>query len=335
MKEITYKSLAPGTGLSNACRMIKEMQKKAKQDLTDMKEAEGAMEQGELILNKHNPIKIDDVFVRPHFGKKRFQGRLEAHVNGFLYTDRKGDQVKILYNTVKHAFFQPCSYQRGDDRKAETYTDEPLILFHFHLKHGIMLGKKQFKDISFYAEVGEVSQDLNKSHGAMDRDEIEEEQRERQMKKRITLQFTTFLKKVEEYTKVQSTSKNSTAEIEFNVPFRELAFSGVPGKSSVLLQPTTNCLVNLTELPTFVLVLDEVERVHFERVDMALKTFDMQFIFKDYTRKVQSITTINMKSKESIQNWLDSIDIKYTEGASNINWAKIMKFIIEDPESFF
>ena len=34
------------------------------------------------------------------------------------------------------------------------------------------------------------------------------------------------------------------------------------------LQPTTNCLVNLSEQPPFVLVLDEVELVHFERVQV-------------------------------------------------------------------
>ncbi len=35
------------------------------------------------------------------------------------------------------------------------------------------------------------------------------------------------------------------------------------------LQPTTNCLVNLSEQPPFVLVLDEVELVHFERVQVS------------------------------------------------------------------
>ena len=45
-------------------------------------------------------------------------------------------------------------------------------------------------------------------------------------------------------------------------------FHGVPHRSTVLLQPTTHCLVNLTEQPPFIIVLDEVELVHFERVQV-------------------------------------------------------------------
>ena len=45
-------------------------------------------------------------------------------------------------------------------------------------------------------------------------------------------------------------------------------FHGVPHRSTVLLQPTTHCLVNLTEQPSFIIVLEEVELVHFERVQV-------------------------------------------------------------------
>lgn len=36
-------------------------------------------------------------------------------------------------------------------------------------------------------------------------------------------------------------------EIEFDTPFKELGFHGAPYRSTVLLQPTSGCLVNLTE----------------------------------------------------------------------------------------
>ncbi len=36
-------------------------------------------------------------------------------------------------------------------------------------------------------------------------------------------------------------------DVEFDAPFRELGFQGVPFRSTVLLQPTSGCLVNLTE----------------------------------------------------------------------------------------
>lgn len=48
-------------------------------------------------------------------------GTLEAHSNGFRFTSVRGDQVDILYNNIKHAFYQPCD-------------GEMIILLHFHLK---------------------------------------------------------------------------------------------------------------------------------------------------------------------------------------------------------
>jgi nucleosome binding factor SPN SPT16 subunit len=86
-----------------------------------------------------------------HVGKKRIQGVLEAHANGFLYTSRKNEKVMINYNRIKHAFFQVCrmfptkkSAQVNFDLfSQQPCEDEVVILFHFHLKHGIMIGKKQ------------------------------------------------------------------------------------------------------------------------------------------------------------------------------------------------
>ena len=49
------------------------------------------------------------------------QGILEAHTNGLRYTTMKGDKVDILYNNMKHAYFQPSK-------------GEMIVLLHFHLK---------------------------------------------------------------------------------------------------------------------------------------------------------------------------------------------------------
>jgi hypothetical protein len=56
--------------------------------------------------------------------------------------------------------------------------------------------------------------------------------------------------------------------------------------------------------PPFVVVLDEVEIVHFERVHFQLKNFDMVFIMKDYTKKTLSIQAIPMAELDPIKNWL-------------------------------
>jgi nucleosome binding factor SPN SPT16 subunit len=63
-------------------------------------------------------------------------------------------------------------------------------------------------------------------------------------------------------------------------------------------------IVFVFEKPPLVVVLDEVELVHFERVHFQLKNFDMVFIMKDYSKKTQSIQSIPMTEFEPIKNWL-------------------------------
>ena len=64
---------------------------------------------------------FQDLYIRPNIVQKRLSGTLEAHVNGFRYTSIRGDKVDIMYNNIKHAFFQPCD-------------GEMIILLQFHLK---------------------------------------------------------------------------------------------------------------------------------------------------------------------------------------------------------
>lgn len=54
-----------------------------------------------------NP-KLKDLFVRPNIIAKRISGSLEAHTNGFRYSSLRGDKIDVLYNNIKHAFFQVC-----------------------------------------------------------------------------------------------------------------------------------------------------------------------------------------------------------------------------------
>jgi nucleosome binding factor SPN SPT16 subunit len=53
-----------------------------------------------------------------------------------------------------------------------------------------------------------------------------------------------------------------------DIPFRNLGFNGVPYRSSVLLQPTTDCLVSLSETPFLVATLADIEIIHLERVQV-------------------------------------------------------------------
>ena len=149
---------------------------------------------------------------------------------------------------------------------------------------------------------------------------------ERDLRNKLKNAFQSFIDKV-----VQQKNFN----IEFETPFRPLGFHGTPHRSMVLILPTTNCVVQLTEWPPFVIVLDEVELVHFERVHFQLKNFDMVFIMKDYSKKTQTIQAIPMAELDPIKNWLNSCDLCYTEGPQSLNWAKIMKTITDDLSGFF
>jgi len=100
-------------------------------------------------------------------------------------------------------------------------------------------------------------------------------------------------------------------EIEFDTPFRDLGFPGAPFRSTVLLQPTSGCLVNFTEWPPFVITLEDVELVHFERVQFHLKNFDMIFVFKDYQKKVVMVNAIPMNMLDHVKEWLKYVFIMY------------------------
>lgn len=183
--------------------------------------------------------------IRPNITNRKAFGTLEGHVNGFRYMTTKNEKVDIIYNNIKHAFFQPCE-------------NELIVLVHFTLHNPILLGKKKTTDIQFFKEAGVQADDLDQRRRGNDYEEYELELKERKARDRINEEVNRFTEQIEEISKLQ-----------FEVPYRELLFTGVPFKSNVSLLPTVNCLVSLVEMPFFVISLDEVELVHFERVTVS------------------------------------------------------------------
>jgi len=171
----------------------------------------------------------------------------------------------------------------------------------------------------------EVSQALDKTKRSQwDADEIEEEERERILRQKLNEEFQKFVRKVEEL----------SGSIEFDIPYRELGFYGVPFRSNVFLQPTVHCLVQLIELPFLVVNLSDIDIAYFERVQFSLRNFDLVLIYKDRQTAPTHINTIPMESLDPIKEWLDSCDIKYYEGPVNLNWPKIIKETASDPKKF-
>ena len=93
--------------------------------------------------------------------------------------------------------------------------------------------------------------------------------------------------------------------LELDIPFRELSFEGVPFRTSVRLQPTTDCLIHLTDPPFLVVTLSEIEIASLERVQYSLKQFDLVLIFKDFTKPPLHINSIQSSSMDDVKNWLE------------------------------
>lgn len=128
-----------------------------------------------------------------------------------------------------------------------------------------MAGKKKTHDVQFYTEVVDAVHTLDGGRrSAYDPDEIEEEQRERELRARINRAYQAFVKRVQQ--DVWTASAAGGLDLEFEVPFRELGFTGVPHRSAAFVQPTVNCLVELTEMPFTVITLADIIVVNLERV---------------------------------------------------------------------
>eukprot|EP00127_Corallochytrium_limacisporum_P002671 Clim_evm107s134 gene=Clim_evmTU107s134 len=314
VREMTYRTMDAGAA-GSANRILNEALKRFKEREKAIKELEDVIEQDALQLAKGNVPRLNNLSIRPTIGRK-IHGYLEVHTNGFRYVSIRNQKVDVLFNNIKHAFFQPCDH-------------EMITLIHFHLKNPIIIEKKKTRDIQFYAEVAETSTALGRRNNMYDRDEIESEERERQHRARLNKAFKKFCERADD------SMREAGMDIEFEVPIRELGFMGVPNRSNVFVMPTVNALVSLVEQPAFVLSLSDIELVHLERVEFHLKNFDMVFIFKDYMKNPIKIDSVPSKNIETIKDWLDSVDIPFYAGPKSLQWANIMKLIRQDIPGFF
>uniref|UniRef100_A0A6V2I6E2 FACT complex subunit n=1 Tax=Ditylum brightwellii TaxID=49249 RepID=A0A6V2I6E2_9STRA len=283
IREMTFRSL-DSHNLTQAFRQISELRKRARQkELRELEEA-NLVKQAKLVRTKTERVpRLSDLTMRPVFAGRKTQGNLEAHSNGLRFISMRGEIVDIMYPNIKHAIFQPCE-------------NEIMVLVHFHLRHPIMLGKKKQQDIQFFTEVIDASQTVDAGRRSMyDPDEMDDEQRERQLRRKLNEAFKEFCRKVE------NVAKKNGFSLEFDIPYRDLGFNGNPHKEMVFIQPTLNCLVNLTETPFFVVNLSDVDHVHFERVTFMSKAFDIVLINKDFSKQPWRVDMIPNDDKESIQ----------------------------------
>ncbi|EKM55643.1 uncharacterized protein PHACADRAFT_173804 [Phanerochaete carnosa HHB-10118-sp] len=322
IRSITYRSVDQHR-FDAVAKQITDLKKEVNKREQQKKEMADVIEQDVLAeIKGRRPIKLPEVFVRPALDGKRLPGEVEIHQNGLRYQSPMGSQkIDILFSNVKHLFFQPCDH-------------ELLVIIHIHLKAPIMIGKKKAHDIQFFREASDVQFDetgnRKRKYRYGDEDEIELEQQERKRRQMLNREFKQFAEKIAE-----AATASSGDTLEVDIPFRELSFEGVPIRQNVRLQPTTECLVHLSDPPFLVVTLSEIEIASLERVQFGLKQFDMVLIFKDFTKTPLHINSIPSAQLDDVKNWLDSVDIPLAEGPVNLNWGPIMKTINDDPYEFF
>uniref|UniRef100_A0A7S1CB08 FACT complex subunit n=1 Tax=Bicosoecida sp. CB-2014 TaxID=1486930 RepID=A0A7S1CB08_9STRA len=324
IKSLTFKAES-FQNLMKVQRIIKDVQKRQRDKSRDIAEAKGIAETGDIKRIKDSSMpRLQDLQMRPVLSGRKSTGVLEAHKNGLLFISSKGEKLQILYSNIKHALFQPCD-------------QEIVVLVHFSLKQPILVRKKKTYDLQFYTEVTDATVGSDARAASMyDRDELVEEERERKRRKKKNKEFVEFCRQVEAVV-----DRYDAVFPKFDKPERKLGFHGVPGKEMVLLQPTTSCLVNLTGGTPFVLSLDIVEHVHFERVSMMHKNFDMTFVLKEgktmgtHPDPFVRIGSIPMNTLDRIKEWLTTIvGITFTEGQLNLNWKEVLGQVRSDPEFF-
>lgn len=96
-----------------------------------------------------------------------------------------------------------------------------------------------------------------------------------------------------------------------------------------------NSLIAITELPTFVISIGDIQIAHFERVgvNLSIKNFDMVFVYKDYVT-FKRINSIPVENLPVIKKWLDHCNIVMSEGPMPLNWQQVLQSIRDDFHNF-
>jgi nucleosome binding factor SPN SPT16 subunit len=326
VRELYYRS-TDVRALKDHLRDIRQQIKDFRQRMRQHEEAKDIIEQVSLRKwpndgSKGRLEQLKDISMRPKLGRgRRTNGVLQMHLNGLRFRcDQTRTNVDVIYTNIKHFVFQ------------KTDKASHVVMIHVHLKHPILVNKKKCKDVSFYTEAVELSSALNRSRNSMyDPDEMEEEHREKKMRRLLNKNLLNFCRKVQKHVE-QSSQKGTSFHVE--TPYAELAFSGTPNKEMVRLQPTVDSLINVTQTPPFVVTLSDIEHVHLEGVMGNKKSFDMSIIMKDKTTW-HRISAINMKELGTIREWLTDIGQTCTHGSIAIRWPAILESVREIPVEEF
>ena len=241
LKELCYKRTEQNK-LSYVFKAAKDLQKAYKS--LGSKASAIIDEPAEKHLKSPILAKLKDLLLRPTITGRKTNGHLELYENGVRFTSAKSETVDIFFNQVKQVFFQPCLNPTDTDY---------IIALHFHCSLPVKCGGKLIEDVQVFVEAMGSAKELGKGGDSDEEDEQDEyDKKERQ---RINKEFEEFVKKMEQH-----------SGLVCDIPFKKLGFMGMPTKGLVYLQPTKSYLINLLDKPFFIMCLDDVDFVCFERV---------------------------------------------------------------------
>lgn len=262
---------------------------------------------------------LDDVQVRPGISGKKTVGRLELHKNGFKFRSRRSEEFDFLISNIKGAAYMPAD-------------EEEIFIIHFEMREPIIYGGKRVRNLQFFVKLDDANENLIESSEKrkVNRDSRASNDRhsDRFYSQRISAAedaFNNFIKAVE---------KESKNQIIFEKPDLEEGFLGSLEYDQLYIYPTQNSLIGLTTHPYIFIGYDELELVAFERVGMMNKTFDIAFIFKDYSREVIRLSSIASNEKSRLKKLFDSKDIIVFEHNSGIKWQPLLLKFSETIEEF-
>ncbi|KAL0265786.1 UNVERIFIED_CONTAM: hypothetical protein PYX00_011501 [Menopon gallinae] len=289
---------------------ITEMKKSFQEKVSLVAQNQGIVEQEALKEAQGRRMVLTDVLMRTDARtgvRKNTASNLELHENGLRFGPHP---VEILVSNIKHVFFQEA-------------TVEQRAILHFNLVNPLIIGKKTH-NLQFYKEVG-----ISTAHDTLKNknDEYMEMVLEKEFEDRknaINKEFKLFIEHIEE---------NFAIKVE--VPYVDKSFYGVPFRESVLIHPTNECLVSLVDAPFLVVTLGEIEIINFERVVYGVKTSDMVIILKDKKRPPISILSIDSACISDLKDFFDSKNVVFLETKVNIQWANLLKTIMQDPIAFY
>ena len=208
VKELTFRS-TDGKSLATVYNQFVELRKRIRQREQKAEQEKDLVVQDKLIRIKDQRVpRLQEVTIRPQLTGRKCIGTIEAHQNGLRFTSSKAEILDVMYRNIKHVIFQPCD-------------KTTMVLVHFHLKDHIIIGKKKQKDVQFYTEVIESSLNLEGARrSSYDPDELDDEQREREMRKRLNLAFKEFCVKLEKL------ATHYEFKLSIDVPFKKFGFDG-------------------------------------------------------------------------------------------------------------